>query len=93
MGTQSEEFHFVFLKGENPENVTYEIQMNDEMSAPVEVGDQMGVIIYRLGLEELGRIPICVSIPVERAGYGHYFEKMLQEFLLRQETHVEYTRE
>jgi len=80
-GVQSETFRHLFLHGENPEDVQYELEYPEYLEAPIEEGDPLAVIHYRLGEEEIGRVPICAAESVLKAGYGHYLRKMIELFL------------
>lgn len=80
-GVQSEPFQYLFLKGENPEEVQYEIIYPEYLEAPIQEGDPLAMIHYRLGEEEIGRVPICVAESVSKAGYSHYLRELIKLFL------------
>lgn len=62
--------------------VCAEVVLPDAIAAPVEAGQSVGEIIYRLDGTELGRVPIKAKAGVEKIGFGTLFARMLAQFLL-----------
>ena len=52
--------------------------MDQSLQAPVNKGDVLGYLIYKLGEEELGRVAIEASEMVEKAGFADYWRKVLK---------------
>ena len=77
-----EEFRHLFLKGENLDEVTWEIEYPEAVEAPVAVGDPVAELVYRLGENETGGVPIGSAEEVERAGYWFYLEKIWKRLLM-----------
>ncbi len=77
-----DEFKYLDTKGNNLDNVQKFIELPSVAEAPVKAGDVAGYAIYSLNGKELGRVPIVYEETVEKAGYGDYFLRILQEFLL-----------
>lgn len=80
--TPPEEFRHLFLKGENLEDVTWEIEYPDSIEAPIGAGDQVAEVVYRLGDTEIGRMPIGAAEDVARAGYLFYVKKLWKQLLM-----------
>lgn len=77
-----EEFKYLDTKGNNLDYVQKFIELPALVEAPVKAGDVAGYAIYSLDGKELGRVAILYEESVEKAGYGDYFLRILQEFLL-----------
>lgn len=77
-----DEFKYLDTKGNNLDYVQKFIELPAVVEAPVKAGDVAGYAIYTLDGKELGRVPIIYEETVEKAGYGDYFLRILQEFLL-----------
>ena len=41
----------------------------EEIKAPLEEGQEVGSLVYRIGEKEIGRMPIVAAEAVEKAGY------------------------
>ena len=59
-----------------------EVILPEMLSAPVGKGDAIGEIVYRLGENEIGRVPILASEGVEKMDFGTLFCRLLAQFLL-----------
>ena len=77
-----DEFKYLDTKGNNLDYVQKFMELPAMVEAPVKAGDVAGYAIYTLDGKELGRVPIIYGETVEKAGYGDYFLRILQEFLL-----------
>ncbi len=74
-------FTYLCMNGENPADITREILLEKEVSAPVEKGQTIGKITYKMGTEVIGEVPIRAVQEIPKAGYVDYV-KMLGESLL-----------
>ncbi|MBR5267460.1 MAG: D-alanyl-D-alanine carboxypeptidase [Lachnospiraceae bacterium] len=69
-------FSFLGLHGENFANIEKEVIMQENIEAPVAVGDVLGYLVYRLDGQELGRVEIRAAQDVEKAGFFDYWKKI-----------------
>ena len=75
--TSDTDFSLVVPKGWDKE-LTYEISLNDSVTAPMQKGEQVGVITYKLKDETVKTCPIVLSEDVEKASVWDYFTSMLE---------------
>lgn len=64
--------NFVVEKGSN-KNVTYEIQLKENVDAPVYVGDKLGNAIFKNGDTVVAQYPIVAQNNVEQMNFGSVF--------------------
>ncbi len=72
------EFTYLALHGEDFSGISRELIVDQSLQAPVNKGDVLGYLIYKLGEEELGRVAIEASEMVEKAGFADYWRKVLK---------------
>ena len=56
--------------------VTEEVMLPETLNAPVEQGQTIGEIVYRVGDNEVARHPILAETQVEKADFGFLFRKL-----------------
>lgn len=64
-----DEFSYLSTTGEDFSQITREAQFSGEIKAPLEEGQEVGSLIYKIGEKEIGRMPIVAAEAVEKAGY------------------------
>ena len=67
-----------FIKVADKDKIEKEIKPVEDLSAPLEAGDKVGEVIYKVGEEELGRVEIVAAEKVEKAGF---FTRLVRWFL------------
>ena len=67
-----------FIKVAAKDKIEKEIKPVEDLSAPLEAGDKVGEVIYKVGEEELGRVEIVAAEKVEKAGF---FTRLVRWFL------------
>lgn len=67
-----------FIKVADKDKVEKEIKPVEDLAAPLEAGDKVGEVIYKVGGEELGRVEIIAAEKVEKAGF---FTRLIRWFL------------
>jgi D-alanyl-D-alanine carboxypeptidase (penicillin-binding protein 5/6) len=77
-----DDFSYVDTEGNSLAYIQKEVQLPEELEAPVEEGMEVGHVRYFLKEKEIGTIPIRTANSVERAGYGDSFRKAFHTFLL-----------
>lgn len=70
------------MKKGNERDVVYEIQLPDEIPAPIRCGDTVGRVIYRLGKETIGESAVTALEDVEKISFAGLLSRMLRFFLL-----------
>lgn len=75
-----EEFSWLSVTGENFSEIEKTLVL-DELIAPVEEGQQIGTLQYRLGEKELGSIGVYAVNAVRKAGFWDYLQKILLQWL------------
>ncbi|MDO4260678.1 MAG: D-alanyl-D-alanine carboxypeptidase family protein [Eubacteriales bacterium] len=77
-----EEFSYVSTDGSNLSGVERSIELPESVEAPVEKGDRIGRMVYRLNGSEIGSVPLVASAGVRQAGFGDYVQRAFHIFLL-----------
>ena len=75
-------FSYLSTTGEDLTSIEKKWYAVEELTAPVEKGQEIGKLTYTLDGKEIGNIPILAADTVEKAGYGHYLVRALQYLLL-----------
>lgn len=76
------EFRYLDTQGNNLGAVEKQVELPEQMPAPVEEGAQAGQVRYLLDGAEIGSVPILFAESVEKAGYLDYLRKVFGFFLL-----------
>ena len=66
-------------KGEK-NKITYEIVMNENISAPIKSGDALGKIIYKSGDKIIGEDKIYSTENIDKIGYLSYLLRVIKNF-------------
>ena len=66
-------------KGEK-NKITYEIVMNENISAPIKSGDVLGKIIYKSGDKIIGEDKIYSTVNIDKIGYLSYLLRVIKNF-------------
>ena len=74
------EFRYVTANKQELDEITNEIIVYEQITAPVEQGEELGAIIYYLKDKEIGRIPLVAESKLEKAVYKDYLKKILRYF-------------
>lgn len=86
-GGPREDFRYVCIHDEKPEDVTKKVRLAENIKAPVKKGDKLGEIKYYLQGEEIGTTPIWADKNIEKANYLDYLYKLMEKvFLYEQRT-------
>lgn len=71
-----EQFSYLGLHGEDFTQITRELDLDENPEAPVNKGDVLGYLVYRLGNEEIGRVTVEAAETVEKAGFLDYWKRV-----------------
>ena len=62
-------------------DISYELELPDEVTAPVEKGEQIGSLKVLRGDELICEVPLVSDSSVARAGFGLIFKKLAKSFI------------
>lgn len=71
-----EPFACLGLHGEDFSMIEKELRMEEQLTAPVENGDPVGYLVYKLNGNEIGRTMILAADQVAEAGFLDYWHKI-----------------
>lgn len=74
-------FTYLDTKGNDLNQVEREIHFKEEIKAPIQIGEEAGVVIYSIEGIEIGRVPITFQENVAKASYQDYLYRVLLEYL------------
>ena len=74
-------FYYVALQGEDLDTVRSELVLDENPSLPFEVGTKAGNLIYYLGEEKIGEVPVVTKEGMEKASFSDYLEKIYRNFM------------
>ncbi len=75
-------FSYLSTDGTPVEGVEKKITYKKELAAPIKKGTAIGSITYSLNGKDIGKVDIIATEDIEKSGYAHFFEKLLQAFWL-----------
>ena len=76
-------FQYLCRNKEESASITKQVQLLEQIEAPVCIGDTLGQITYYLNGKEVGSIPIVATEEVAKASYGDYFQKLTKIFFVK----------
>ena len=79
-GKAHKEFQKVFVGKDNSENVRYEVEILDEIDAPIDKNAVVGYIIFYENDDEIGRLEIYSTSEVKKAEYMDCIKRVLFVF-------------
>lgn len=79
-GKVGEEFQKIFVGEDNSDNVRYEVNLLEEIEAPIDKDDVVGHIIFYENDEEIGMLEICSTSEIKKAEYMDCIKRVLFTF-------------
>lgn len=76
------DFSQVLMKDEQESDITKQIVYNENLEAPIKMGDKVGEISYYLKGTKIGTIAVTATEEIEKAHFGDYFKKTMEHFLI-----------
>lgn len=70
------DFSYLSTTGEDFSQIERTIELPEELSAPIKKGQEIGVCIYQIGENEIGRIAILAETDIEKAGYKDCLDEL-----------------
>ncbi len=76
----SESVNIVLKKGED-KNITSEIEVLENVKAPIDAGTKLGEVIYKNNGEEIARVNLVATQNVAKANFGDMIKKLLIKWI------------
>ena len=76
------EFSHMFLESANHEEITKELKLNDNISAPVNEGDVVGSLEYYYQGNLIGSVNVLAAESIEKADFVHQLGEVFRKLLL-----------
>ncbi len=70
------------LKKGDEKNVTEKVTLNESAAAPVKKGDIIGEVVYMVGEEEIGKVPVTAAEDIAKISYWGLLLRLLYGTLL-----------
>ncbi len=71
-------FTYISIGNEDLSKITEEVYLYESIVAPIEKDDELGMIIYKINGEEIGRVPLVSKEEIVRAKYIDYVKELLK---------------
>lgn len=81
-GKASKDFSYLCTKGKSTDQISKEVELFDQVQAPVVKNDKIGEIVYYYGKEKIGSVDILASDTVNKAKFKDYFMKLLHKYFM-----------
>ena len=75
-------FRYLDVTGADFSQIDKKYSYREDVSAPVNKGDEVGRVYYLLHGKELGSVAMLAADSVEKAGYGDYLKRIMIRFLI-----------
>ena len=66
------------MKDEDFTRITETIVIYERIAAPIEAGEELGMIVYKLNEKEIGKIPLLSKEEIVKSGYWDYIKELLK---------------
>ncbi len=73
--TANHQYGVLLKKGEGEEDIRYEVQLNPELNAPVELGSEIGKLVVYKGDQKMKEFPLTSPVEIEKAGWWTLFKR------------------
>ena len=70
------DFHALLMNGENVSSIEKRLELLNEVDAPVEEGQVLGILAYYYGEKKLGEVEIIAQNQIEQAKYSDYLKRV-----------------
>ena len=75
-----ETMSMVMPKGKSNEEMSHEIVMNPNLTAPIQKGDVIGHATYFIGDKNVGEVPLVAAFDVNKAKYSHMLKYIFRSY-------------
>lgn len=76
------DFSYLDVTGADLSTVTKELQLPESADAPVQEGQTVGKVVYKLNEKEIGFVNVLFGQTIEKAMFKDYFVRTLERFFL-----------
>lgn len=76
------DFSYTLTNKDDVEQIQRKITWEKNLTAPVKEGQQIGAVVYSIGGNPIGELPIYAAETVEKATFLNYIQKVLNRYLL-----------
>lgn len=80
--TYEKQFQYLSTDGTAITDVSRELHVPNEVTAPVKKGEKAGKMVYLLNGKELGSVDVCFEKSVRKTTYQHCLKKIWEECML-----------
>lgn len=80
-GRPAEDFRYVCVGSEDPEQITKETVISETVTAPVEKGASIGTVTYKMNGTIIGQIPVLAEEEAAALTFGTSLQKIWKYFL------------
>lgn len=88
----TDEFVYVITDGSSTEEITKEIILPEDVTAPIQKGDIIGKAVYKKSGSEIGSVDITATADVERQTFSNVYSTLLKKlFTITVKTDAEYS--
>lgn len=77
----SEPISTIQKKGEKKKEITKEIQLNDQLTLPIQKGEKVGTLIIKQGGETISKTPLVTEENIEVASFYTLFKRSVQNLV------------
>ncbi|BCN31396.1 D-alanyl-D-alanine carboxypeptidase family protein [Anaeromicropila herbilytica] len=81
----SQIFHYICLKNTKKEDIKKEVELYNNITAPVKENQKIGVIHYFNKDKEIGNVDIVAKETINKATFTHFFGKIILQYLITNE--------
>ena len=78
----NDEFSYLCLKEANPADITKEMTINEEVTAPVKENDKVGEITYFMKGKKIGTVNVVAAENIAQAKFMDFFKRALDRLFL-----------
>ncbi|MCY8725244.1 D-alanyl-D-alanine carboxypeptidase DacF [Bacillus inaquosorum] len=78
--TTSEPISILIKKGEDMNNVKKEIKMNDNVTAPIQKGQELGTLVLKKDGEVLAESPVAAKEDMKKAGFITFLKRTMEDW-------------
>lgn len=81
----NDEFSYLCMRDTNPDDITKEVKLIEEVEAPISENDKVGEIVYSLNNKNIGTVDLVAGETVDKARYIDYLNQVFHKFIFSKE--------
>mgnify|MGYP002715335056 CR=1 FL=1 len=75
-------FRYLDIQGINFDLVEKQVNLPEQLTAPIKRGDAIGEAVYSIDGQRIGSVSIYADVTIEKAGYKDYVAKLIKKYLI-----------